>query len=56
MSDYEVPEYENRRDWMLHEPLKPIIVKYTDVTVKERLHLRDVQMRLLKEGKITKET
>ncbi len=54
MSDYEVPEYENRRDWMLHEPLKPIIVKYTDVTVKERLHLRDVQMRLLKEGKITK--
>lgn len=50
MSDYEVPEYENRRDWMLHEPLKPIIVKYTDVTVKERLHLRDVQMGFVKKS------
>ena len=41
---------------MLREPLKPITVKYTEMTMKERLHLRDVQTRLLKEGKITKET
>ena len=55
MSDYEIPEYKNRRDWMLREPLKPITVKYTEMTMKKRLHLRDVQTRLLKEGKITKE-
>ncbi len=55
MSDYEIPKYKNRRDWMLHEPLKPVTVKYTEMTMERRISLREFQKQLLKDGKITQE-
>lgn len=55
MSDYEIPKYKNRKDWLLHEPLKPRTVKYTEMTMNERIWLRERQKQLLKDGKITQE-
>lgn len=55
MSDYEIPKYKNRRDWMLHEPIEFRTVKYTQMTMNQRIRLRKRQKRLLKDGKITQE-
>lgn len=55
MSDYEIPKYKSRKDWMLHEPLEVRTVKYTEMTMERRISLREFQKQLLKDGRITQE-